>query len=469
MASGGASALSEKTKRLRNRTVYKSGAGSSTRTNNAVGDVGSSTESEMEEHRQLEGALVDGSISIPIASFSFSIDISPGLNPGPVIVKPITTEAPPATANAPAAVALSPTTPICPTTLDMMEKIDEDATMFYALVPSSPGTNNGILCARLEVQAEGWVGFGISEVGKMVGSQAIIGLLDDGGGGSVLKYDLSEYNLNGVVPMDDDKQTLRNVSITQNLFTGATIMSFTKLLVEENEIPILVKGDNNFLHARGSSNEPGYHAARMHFIKDFSQDVIIGDPNEPYDPLLGLGMGSMPMSLPMDTTLTSTPSVSPLGKVNITSNPTSSPSISPTATKTSSPTTVSPTVMVTVKTTSSPTESPVASDPVITTMPPSISLDEAFDMSTSTSMSMSMSMEMSMSMKPTQSPVSSDSTITTSSPNASSGSIGSTGSPTKMPVAAPTPRGPAPPSSAMAMSTSFLVASIAALAGLHLM
>ena len=158
----------------------------------------------------------------------------------------------------------------CPASLDgVMELPNSGAQLYYAIVPSDPSdANNGIsLCARLEADGESWVGFGISENGGMVGSVAIIGSPEKG---TVLKYDLNGKDTSLVVAMPDDKQTLMDAYISQQ--GGRTVMEFTKLLIEDGEIPILEEGENNFLFAKGSGNELGYHANRVAFIKDFSSE-----------------------------------------------------------------------------------------------------------------------------------------------------------------------------------------------------
>ena len=160
------------------------------------------------------------------------------------------------------------TPPACPETLDGIITTPDSAVLYYAMVPSNPpGANNGILCARLEVEGDSWVAFGISEAGQMIGSDAIIGLPDEN---TVLKYDLEGKSTNLVVAMEEDKQTLMDSGIVQE--GGLTIMEFTKLLIEEGEIPILEEGTNNFLFSRGSGNDLGYHSTRVSFTKDFSED-----------------------------------------------------------------------------------------------------------------------------------------------------------------------------------------------------
>jgi len=133
------------------------------------------------------------------------------------------------------------------------------------MVPSSPvESNNGILCARLEVvNNDGWIGLGFSPSGTMENSQAVIGIYDED---TVLKYDLAPGQ---ATQMSDDKQTLQDASLTT--MDGKTIMEFTKLLVEDDdEVEILEDGENIFLHAWGSTL--GYHTGRLSFTIDFSED-----------------------------------------------------------------------------------------------------------------------------------------------------------------------------------------------------
>ena len=163
--------------------------------------------------------------------------------------------------------ATSPT-PSCPDTPDGLLLTDDEVRITYAIVPSNPpDANNGLLCVRLEVEWESWVGFGISEAGEMIGSVAIIGLPDEG---TVLKYNLDGKGAGQQVAMDEDQQTLMNASIVQE--DGRTMMVFAKLLEEEGEIAILEEGLNHFLFARGIVNDLDYHPERMAFTKDFSED-----------------------------------------------------------------------------------------------------------------------------------------------------------------------------------------------------
>jgi hypothetical protein len=158
----------------------------------------------------------------------------------------------------------------CPDTLSDTIEIDSISTLSYAIMPSnSSESNNGIFCGKLVSDSIGWIGFGISPDGLMSNSTAIIALPDDN---SVLKYSLGiERSVN---LMSEDQQTLRDSSVTQQ--DGQTTMSFTKLLVEEGEQPILDDSVNTFIFARGMSNTLGYHGPsnRLSFQIDFGGEGI---------------------------------------------------------------------------------------------------------------------------------------------------------------------------------------------------
>jgi len=154
----------------------------------------------------------------------------------------------------------------CPGTLDKSKTIDSSATLYYAVVSSSNGFDNGIMCGRLEVaNHDGWISLGFSTTGRMKDSQAIVGIPDTG---KVEKYDLA---INQAYPMTEDKQTLRDTSISSGVLT------FTKLLKEDGEITIKEEGDNTFLFAKGG-DAFGYHSSRSVFTLDLSSTPISSEP-----------------------------------------------------------------------------------------------------------------------------------------------------------------------------------------------
>jgi hypothetical protein len=190
----------------------------------------------------------------------------------------------------------------CPQPYSKSIVIDSTSTLSYSIV-LLPDSSNGIFCGKLTAEeTTGWIGLGISPNGNMANSVAIVGLPNDK---TVLKYALGESR--SVNPMSNEKQTLRDASITQ--LYGATVMTFTKVLVEDNddELPILINGDTNyFIHARGASNSLGYHAARMSFTKSFgADDITVVTPSSNGG---GDGGGDSSTMAPVDTTPTVPPS-----------------------------------------------------------------------------------------------------------------------------------------------------------------
>ena len=79
--------------------------------------------------------------------------------------------------------------------------------------------------------------------------------------------------------MPDVQQTLTDATI--QVTDGQTIMEFTKIMAEPNEIEITT-GDNDFLWAYGSSPTLGYHASRESFVQNLSTGAatVIVAPNK---------------------------------------------------------------------------------------------------------------------------------------------------------------------------------------------
>ena len=134
------------------------------------------------------------------------------------------------------------------------------------VLPPTTSTNSadGILCGRLEVINNGWIGVALSNNGKMDGSTAIIGIPSQN---TVKKYDLVSYGANL-----STKQTLMDTSLKQQ--DGKTIMTFTKLLSEENEVEIKQEGITNVLFARGGESL-GFHSMKLSSFIRFSDGIVV--------------------------------------------------------------------------------------------------------------------------------------------------------------------------------------------------
>lgn len=138
-----------------------------------------------------------------------------------------------------------------------------DSSFKFKFNPEDPRAGGqDTISVVFEAPVNGWVASGVSNNGGfMVGSEAVIGLPDTG---EVKKYSLNAQSVPGVVPLSDDKQTLIDASVVQQ--GGKTVLRYTKILDEPDEIKIDINGDNTFLSAWGSSNTLGFHAARGSFL-----------------------------------------------------------------------------------------------------------------------------------------------------------------------------------------------------------
>jgi hypothetical protein len=115
------------------------------------------------------------------------------------------------------------------------------------------------LTVELVYEGEGWLGFGFSSNGRMVGSSAVIGLPDKPlGPSNPGKYSLGGQSVGAVQLVPDEEQTLTDTSITQN--ATHTTMKFTKRLVEDGELAIDAYGENTFIYATGIVNALSPHS-----------------------------------------------------------------------------------------------------------------------------------------------------------------------------------------------------------------
>ena len=134
--------------------------------------------------------------------------------------------------------------------------------------------------ARLTRQGTGWVGLAVPEDPNcmlcMKNSDAVIGVP----GGSVLKYDLEAYRVDGVVAMEASRQTLEETSVVEA--DGKTVVTFAKKLNEDGENGINGNGPNTFLWAMGPEGLRGqlaYHTLKGKFQLDLTPcDVATTSP-----------------------------------------------------------------------------------------------------------------------------------------------------------------------------------------------
>jgi DOMON domain len=200
----------------------------------------------------------------------------------------------------------------------------------YVVNINDSTTGQGTFSAELVYTGQGWISLGFSSNGVMVPSQAVIALPDVF---TVQKYDLTLKDISGVLP--SPSQTLQDVHVEQN-FTHTT-MRFTKLLMEDNEIPIIGNGSNTFIWAFGSSNLLDYHKGRGAYSLTLAPciaEVVSPDTSAPAmsAPVVPTPDTSLPTTSVIMTSapITSAPTTSapttsaPIGSVPVASAPSTS-------------------------------------------------------------------------------------------------------------------------------------------------
>ena len=133
----------------------------------------------------------------------------------------------------------------------------------------------GTVDVELVYEGLGWVAFGLTPDGLMIGSEAVIGLPDEPvSPTNPAKYRLSARSNAGIEILPDAQQTLTNANIVQN--DTHTVLTYTKLLEEDGELPISAIEANNFVFATGPSNTLGFHNQRSAVALAIGSDVVQG-------------------------------------------------------------------------------------------------------------------------------------------------------------------------------------------------
>lgn len=164
----------------------------------------------------------------------------------------------------------------CPELENEMDIAETGATFRYTIVPdSAEGAGDGVIQGCVEVEHDGWLAFGFSSDGKMLGPDGVTHNAVIGGwGADVAKFDLTTK---GGTQEASALQTLQDASYGN--VDGSAILKFTKLLVEEGEVPINVEGDNFFLYSWGNMEvAQGFHSVYGSVTKDFADDVDKVEP-----------------------------------------------------------------------------------------------------------------------------------------------------------------------------------------------
>jgi hypothetical protein len=145
--------------------------------------------------------------------------------------------------------------------------VDDKLTMKEVVNPQDE-----TITVQLTLQAQAWLGFGISPAGGMTGADSVIGLPDSG---EVIQHDMASQRLSAVTPWET--QTLTDATVVQE--NGVTTMTFTMPLVNDGQHSIVAEGPNTFLYAYGKDNELNFHA--------FARPFTIEEPLTACDPATG--------------------------------------------------------------------------------------------------------------------------------------------------------------------------------------
>jgi len=128
----------------------------------------------------------------------------------------------------------------------------------------------GMLVVRMKYEGEGWISFGSSPTGTMIGGEVVIGKPK-----SIetkpKKYYMTSLQMFGIVEMPDEQQTLIDAYVKQE--DGITVMEFGKLLNETGEHAINPGTKHTFIWPVGSSNALFHHSLRNSFTVDLTHGM----------------------------------------------------------------------------------------------------------------------------------------------------------------------------------------------------
>jgi len=152
------------------------------------------------------------------------------------------------------------------TTVELQDQL-VGSTMYYKVNTADARADGADTVTFVyEVPNEnGWIAIGFSDNGGfMTGSQSVIGWPDTG---KVGKYDMTGVMQTDVIPYPESQQTLIDSSIVRS--DAGVVLNFTKIAIEDGEIPLAVDGSNTFLGAIGFGNL-WIHRSRGSFVVDFA-------------------------------------------------------------------------------------------------------------------------------------------------------------------------------------------------------
>jgi len=148
-----------------------------------------------------------------------------------------------------------------PCSLDFCVSLSSAYSLAYTV------NGDGTITMEATYDGNGWVGIGFSEDGMMVGSDTVIGSTDVG---IPQKYRMTVLSVDtdtAIQLMPPEEQTLTDATVEYK--DGQTVMKFTKIMKEPNQIEIGM-GNNVMLGAHGSFPTIGYHTKKLSFSIDLS-------------------------------------------------------------------------------------------------------------------------------------------------------------------------------------------------------
>ena len=154
---------------------------------------------------------------------------------------------------------------------------------------------------ELEYEGHAWLSVGVSRTGRMVVSDAVIGIPEDDNS-SIPPVNPGKYRMttesssgSGVNLLPSSYQTLRDSSISQN--ATHTVLRFTKFLEENDELPISRDEESVWIYAVGRGNSyPSMHSRHGAIrIPSLNPCVEVEDftPRPPAEVLLDVSDGNL--------------------------------------------------------------------------------------------------------------------------------------------------------------------------------
>lgn len=135
-----------------------------------------------------------------------------------------------------------------------------------SMLPPVAFATGGLFTVRMVYEEEGWMSFGLSPSGLMVGGEVVIGIPSSATGtGTPYKYRMGSLDKTGILKLPSAQQTLIDARITQDQESGTTILEYSQLLNETGELAIVPGQQHTFIWAVGWGNRLDYHTARNSF------------------------------------------------------------------------------------------------------------------------------------------------------------------------------------------------------------